>query len=58
MMKTYLLQKLDKKTFQVEETVITSLDEVFANAREMCRTHHIQVVDQSNGIYFKIESIW
>ena len=57
MTKTYLIQITDKKTFAVLEFDVSSLDIVFRMARNLTDTHYVQVVDESNDIYFEINPI-
>ena len=57
MNKTYLIQITDKKTFSVLEFHVSSLDTVFRMARNLTNTHYVQVVDETNDIYFDINPI-
>ena len=57
MTKTYLIQITDKETSVVLDFHVTSLDNVFRMTKTLSDTHRIQVVDESNDIYFEINRI-
>jgi len=57
MTKTYLIQITDKENWDVLEFHVTSLDQVFRMTKNLSGTHRIQVVDESNDIYFEINRI-